>query len=147
MERRNGYRLPVELFLTQYISDKPYRGIVTNIGANGLLLNRLVEPVEYNSNLVQLELSLPGTTDTIWVLGEIVYDRFISFFHQYGIKFKEMASFERKLLEEWLKFARVELIRNFLDRVTFYKRQGASFKYKKLKIVRDLRGDLQVLVY
>jgi len=147
MERRRDHRLPVEIFLTQYINDRPYRSLATNISMNGIFLNRLIEPVEYRNNLVQLELSLPGANDTLWIAGEVIYHNFDPFFHQTGIKFKEFSSYDKRLLNEWIRFARNELIKTFLKKVMEYKRRNKTFKYKRLKVVRDLKGGLQVVVY
>ena len=72
--RRSGRRVPVHTFLTEYISEQPYRGMITNLSEHGLRVQRVLRPGSRLSRLVQLEFELPGTGENIWALGEARFD-------------------------------------------------------------------------
>ncbi|MBN1655799.1 MAG: hypothetical protein JXA30_18685 [Deltaproteobacteria bacterium] len=91
--------------MTQIISEQPHRCFTTDLSAIGLYAERLVEPFERNSRIVQIEIPLPGTSDAIWAKGEVVYDNFDSLFHGTAIRYTAMARFHQRMLREWLREA------------------------------------------
>lgn len=104
--RRRSQRTPVGFYVEQFIDDAPYRCFTTDMSAIGIYLERLAEPFQRNSNLVQLEISLPGEGENIWASGEIVYDRLDSLFHGTAIRFRGMARRDQRMLREWLRESR-----------------------------------------
>ena len=101
-ERRLTERFPVGFYARQLVDDEPLRCFTTNLSASGLYMERIHTPLGRRSNTVQLEIPLPGESDTLWMRGEIVYDCFDSFFHGTAVRFGAMARGHRRMLREWL---------------------------------------------
>ena len=80
MNRREVDRIPLKMFLNEYVQDRPHRAVTTNISPTGLYVNRVFAAGKKHlqfgreDRYVQLEFALPGTSDTIWARGEIRYD-------------------------------------------------------------------------
>jgi len=105
-ERRTSARIPVGIYVQQFVHDEPHRCFLTDLSQNGVYMERLVEPLERRTNIVQLELSLPGTGGTLWTAGEVVYDCFDALFHGTAVRFTAMARGHRRTLDEWIEEAR-----------------------------------------
>jgi hypothetical protein len=103
--RRLSERVPVGFYVEQIISDDPQRCFTTDLSTVGLYMERLAQPLERSSNVVQLEIPLPKTNDSIWAKGEVIYDRFDALFHGTAVRFTGMARSHRRLLGEWLREA------------------------------------------
>jgi hypothetical protein len=72
--RRDEGRVPVHTFYNEYVNDRPYRGMITNVSSRGLRVERLLRPSARMSRVVQLEFELPGTGEVIWAKGEACFD-------------------------------------------------------------------------
>jgi len=103
VERRRSERFPVGFYFRQIVDDEPHRYFITDLSSIGLYSERPVELFERNSNVVQVELPLPDTSDSIWAKAEVVYDRLDSLFHGSGIRFTTMARKHQRMLREWLR--------------------------------------------
>ena len=101
--RRRSQRTPVGFYVDQIIDDAPYRCFMTDMSAIGIYVERLAEPLQRSSNLVQLEIGLPDGSDSIWASGEVVYDRFDALFHGTAIEFRGMARKHQRMIREWLR--------------------------------------------
>jgi len=101
--RRRSQRTPVGFYVEQFIDDAPHRCFTTDMSSIGIYLERLAEPFQRNSNLVQLQIGLPGGAETIWASGEIVYDRLDPLFHGTAIQFRGMARRDQRQVREWLR--------------------------------------------
>jgi hypothetical protein len=100
--RRRSERLPVGFYVDQIISDDPHRCFTTDLSAIGMFMERLAAPLRRRNNVVQLEIPLPATSDSIWAKGEVIYDRFDALFHGTAVRFTGMARVHQRLLCEWL---------------------------------------------
>jgi hypothetical protein len=74
LNRRDDRRIPLESYYTEYVSERPYRGLITNVSGSGLRVQRLLRPGARMSRVVQLEFELPGTGEVIWAKGEACFD-------------------------------------------------------------------------
>jgi PilZ domain len=101
--RRRSERLPVGFYVEQFVGDDPHRCFTSDLSAVGLYMERPFEPLERRTNLVQLEIPLPETSDSIWAKGEVIYDRFDALFHGTAVRFTGMARFHQRLLRDWLR--------------------------------------------
>jgi PilZ domain len=101
--RRRAARHSVGFYVEQFVNDEPQRCFTTDLSSIGLYMERLVEPMQRSSNVVQLEIKLPTTDDSIWASGEVVYDRIDSLFHGTAIRFTNMARTHQRWLREWLR--------------------------------------------
>jgi hypothetical protein len=66
-------------------------------------MERLATPLQRSSSVVQLEIPLPQTGDSIWARGEVIYDRFDALFHGTAVRFTGMARLHQRWLREWLR--------------------------------------------
>jgi PilZ domain-containing protein len=113
-ERRVGYRIPLKLHANEYVGERLYRAVVTNLSESGLYLSRLLVPLRRGGSTVQLELVLPGTSDSIWARGEVCYDTLDSYFHGTGVRFTGIASAHSRLIRNFVMDMRVMRLRRFL---------------------------------
>jgi hypothetical protein len=101
--RRSSQRHPVGFYVEQIIDDAPHRCFTSNLSLVGLYMERLAEPLERSTAIVQLEIPLPNTSDALWAKAEVVYDRFDSLFHGTAVRFMAMARQHERWLREWLR--------------------------------------------
>ncbi len=102
---RREDRVPLQLFLTEYVDERPHRGVTTNISPTGLYVNRVSRPRWFarDSRFVQLELLLPGTSDTIWAHGEIRRDELdAELVHGAGIEIVGIARGHQRLRRDYV---------------------------------------------
>jgi hypothetical protein len=106
-ERRDLDRVPLAIFLDEYVDDRPYRALTTNVSATGLYMHRVSRRPTHqfgrSSRFLQLELTLPGTKDSIWARGQIRYDELgDDLVHGTGVQLTAMARGHQRLLEDYL---------------------------------------------
>ena len=101
-ERRRSRRIPVELAVTQFVDNRPIVSVVSNLSATGLHACHAVAPLARSSRAIQLELTLPGSDEPLWVKGEVVYDMIGPCYHGTGIRFVAMAPSHRRSLASWI---------------------------------------------
>jgi hypothetical protein len=102
-ERRREDRIPVGFYVRQMVDGEPHRCFTTNLSTRGIFIERVLSPMDRCSDVVQVEVPLPGEGDTLWTRGEVVYDRFERLFHGTAIRFTGMAKKHRRLLRSWLR--------------------------------------------
>jgi hypothetical protein len=79
-ERRDLDRVPLAIFLNEYVADRLHRAVTTNVSPTGIYVNRVFQAghrrLQFGreERFVQLEFQLPGTSDVIWARGEVRYD-------------------------------------------------------------------------
>jgi len=100
-ERRSALRVPAEIYLTQYVDEEPHRCFTVDVSASGLHVNKLIDTIWRRTSIVQVELPLPGA-DTIWAMGQVMYDSFDPYFHSMGVRLVEMARKHRRMLDEFV---------------------------------------------
>lgn len=103
IDRRYIPRVRVELFLNQYIHDRPFRALATNLSQTGLLLQKLIEPSLPLSRTVGLEFELPGTGEVVWASAEPRFDTTDNDFQISGLTFTAMAGKHERLLIEFVR--------------------------------------------
>jgi c-di-GMP-binding flagellar brake protein YcgR len=111
LDRRNDHRLKLQLFLNEYVRDRPYRALALDISEGGLALQKLTEPVVPSGRIVNLELELPGTRETIWASAESRFESVGSDFHVSGLRFAAMARKHARLLSDYVRERRARLAR------------------------------------
>jgi hypothetical protein len=100
-DRRLGFRVPMEIFLNEYVQDRAHRALTVNISDTGLYVNKVLQPMQRANRVVALEFELPGTGETIWARGEITHDALDDYFHGQGIRFTGMAQLHARLLRDY----------------------------------------------
>jgi hypothetical protein len=108
--RRDSDRIPLQMFLNEYVSDRLQRAVTTNISPTGLYLHRVFgagkKYLQFGreDRYVQLEFALPGTSETIWARGEVRFDELggESMVHGTGIFLTDIARGHQKMLKEYV---------------------------------------------
>jgi hypothetical protein len=116
MDRRMGFRVPVEMFVTQYVRDRPFRGLVENLSETGFFLNR-VNDLPSSQRVVALEFELPDTGETIWARGEVCHQKKSKYFQCDGIRFTGMARAHARLLRDFCIETRKSQLGSLLARI------------------------------
>lgn len=116
-ERRVGTRIPLEIFMNEYLHDRPHRALTVNISESGVYVNKVATLFNRRTRVVGLEFELPGTGDIIWARGEIRYDTFDDHVHGQGIRFTGMPRAYARLLRDYcIERRRLDLSR-LLERI------------------------------
>lgn len=114
--RRVDDRLPLSIFLNQYIEERLQRVVTSNLSPTGMHVHRVHNPrvpqapFSREHRFVQVELALPGTGEVIWARGEVRHDELVlssdgmsaPLVHGTGILLRDMARGHRRLLMDWL---------------------------------------------
>jgi hypothetical protein len=109
--RRNDNRLRLQVYLNQYIKDRPYRALAVDISESGLAVQKLTEPVVPHAPIIGLELELPGTSELIWAAAEPRFDFVGRDFHFSGLRFRAMARKHERLLRDYVRERRLRIAR------------------------------------
>ena len=117
VNRRSSFRVPIQLFLNEFVKDKAHRCMAVNLSPSGIYLNRLLTPFHRDGRVVGLEFELPETSEVIWARGEIRYDAMDRYFHGTGIEFTGMARVHERLIHDYITERRVKTLRKLLARV------------------------------
>jgi len=110
-DRRNDRRLRLQVYLNEYIRDRPYRALAFDISESGLAIQKLTEPVVRPARVVSLELELPGTSEVIWARAESRFDAVGDDFHVSGLRFAAMARKHDRLLRDYVRERRQRIQR------------------------------------
>lgn len=108
-DRRIGLRVPLEIFITQYINDRPYRALTTDISDTGLRVDTVVTAERHLNRAKEafgLEIELPGTGEIIWARGRVCHSRSSGATMGAGIRFTGMPRVHQKLLRDYCIEAR-----------------------------------------
>ena len=101
-EKRLEQRVPMDMFLNEYVRERPYRALVVNLSEGGLYLQKLAEPITRHSRIVGLEFELPGTGEIVWAKAEARFDSLDEDFHLSGVRFVAMADKHRRLVRDFV---------------------------------------------
>jgi hypothetical protein len=101
-ERRKSRRVTLDSAAEQIVDDAPHRCRATNVSDTGVYLERPLCMLARRTNVVQVELELPGADAPVWAKAEVVYDSFDASLHGTALRFTAMASPDRARLAEWL---------------------------------------------
>src|SRR3954447_535201 len=110
-DRRSDHRLRLQVFLNQYIRDRPFRALALDISQTGLAVQKLREPTVQPAGIVALEIELPGTREVIWASAESRFETVGDDFHVSGLRFAGMARKHERLLNDYVRERRQRLQR------------------------------------
>ena len=116
-ERRLGYRIPLEMFLNEYVRDRLHRCVSTDISESGLYVHKLITPKPRRPDALQLEFELPGTGEVIWARGEVAYEQYDEHFHGTGVRLTGIANLHARMLRDYVREKRKALLRDLLDEI------------------------------
>ena len=116
-DRRLGFRVPLEMFMNEYVQDRAHRALTVNISETGIYLNKVITPLSRNTRVVGLEFELPGTGEVVWARGEICYDALDDYFHGQGVRFTGMPKLHARILRDYCIEKRRAQLGELLDRI------------------------------
>jgi hypothetical protein len=134
INRRDEKRIPLYTFLTEYVQERPQRGMITNVSEHGLRVQRLLRPTHRSSRVVQLEFELPGTNEVIWAKGEACFDELelapfgptgagpSTTIHSSGVRVVALANRHRRLMRDYVIERRREQLQEILARISHRRR-------------------------
>jgi len=95
--------LPVALYAELVADEEVLPAFVTSISEHGLLLDSLAILSNRRSDRLQIQLTLPGEPDPLWIGGEVVRDTHGSLFNDTAIRFMAMANGHWHSLRRWVR--------------------------------------------
>jgi hypothetical protein len=107
----------MEIFLNEYVQDRPHRALTVNISETGLYANKVISSLSRHSRVIGLEFELPGTGEIVWARGEICHDVLDDYFHGQGIRFTGMPRVHMKMLRDYCIEKRRAQLGDLLDRI------------------------------
>lgn len=119
-DRRLGFRVPVEIFLNQYIRDRPFRALTANISDTGIHLHtpeRRKKTRSFEPTPVTLEFTLPGCDEIIWAAGEVCSSEVDGMVSHTGVRFTAMASAHARMIRDYCVEARRSQLGSLLSRI------------------------------
>ncbi|HUS68014.1 MAG TPA: PilZ domain-containing protein [Kofleriaceae bacterium] len=120
-DRRIGMRIDLELFLNEYVRDRPYRVLAANLSETGLYFHRVSpDPAARlvpQGTPVGLELELPETGEVIWARGEICREAWGKTLRGTGVRFADMPRCHARLVREFCQQKRRDRLDALLERI------------------------------
>ena len=120
-DRRLGFRVELEIFLNQYVRDRPIRCLTSNLSETGIYLNRAHIPPGTrplaDARAIGLEFELPGTGEVIWARGEVCHEQADPYFCGSGIRFTGIPRSYARLVRDFCVEARRERLGTLLQRI------------------------------
>src|SRR5262249_25115672 len=84
-DRRGARRASLEVFLNEYVDDRVFRRVTSNLSEEGLYFEGT--PLRRRREAaVQLEIELPGASESIWAKGEITHQIYDDYHHGAGVR-------------------------------------------------------------
>jgi c-di-GMP-binding flagellar brake protein YcgR len=120
-DRRIGFRVELELFLTQFIRDRPFRVLTTNLSETGVYVHRVAQGSSARmltaGTVVGLELELPGTGEVIWARGEVCRERSRRGVCGSGVRFADMPRVHARMVRDFCHDRRRARLTTLLGRI------------------------------
>lgn len=95
--------VPVALYAQLVADEEVLPAFVTSIGEHGLVLDSLAILGNRSSDRLQLQLTLPGEPDPLWIGGEVVGDTHGLLFNDTAIRFLAMANAHWHCIRRWVR--------------------------------------------
>lgn len=111
--RRLAQRLPMRLFMNEYVADDGHAVIARDFSETGLALVKLPERSRPTVDIVTLEVELPGTNETIWASAQPRFESVNRDYQISGLRFVAMARKHERLIRDYLRERRERLTRLF----------------------------------
>ena len=111
--RRLSQRLPMRVFMNEYVADEPCQALARDFSETGLALLKLPERTPPAVDVVTLEVELPGTNETIWASAQPRFESLNRDYQISGLRFVSMARKHERLIRDYLRERRERLARLF----------------------------------
>lgn len=91
------------LYVELAADDEVLPAFVTSISEHGLLLDSLAILGNRRTDRLQIQLTLPGEPDPLWIGAEVIQDRHGLLFNDTAIRFLAMANAHWRALRRWVR--------------------------------------------
>jgi hypothetical protein len=115
-DRRVGARVAFPVFLDQYVGDRRFRALATDVSESGIFVHQ-VAGRRPRGRVCALEIELPGLGETIWARGEIRRRRGDGTVDGHGIALTGMARSHARMLRAYCVEARRRQLADLLARI------------------------------
>jgi hypothetical protein len=95
--------VPVALYAELVADEEVLPAFVTSISEHGLLLDSLAILGNRRSDRLQIQLTLPGEPDVLWIGAEVVRDTQGSLFNDTALRFLAMANAHWHCVRRWVR--------------------------------------------
>ena len=95
--------VPVALYAELVVDEEVLPAFVTSISEQGLLLDSLAIIGNRRSDRLQIQLTLPGEPEPLWIGAEVVRDTRGSLFNDTAIRFLAMANAHWHSVRRWVR--------------------------------------------
>ena len=95
--------VPVALYAELSADEEVVPAFVTSISELGLVLDSLAILGNRRSNRLQVQLSLPGEPERLWIDAEVIRDDHGLLFNDLGVRFVQMANAHWRALRRWVR--------------------------------------------
>lgn len=123
MERRYTLRVPDNRLITEIVSERPSAASIVNVSNTGLFTVKKTTMDAVGHRLIQMEIPVPEASESIWAVGEVMFERYGMSCLGSGIRFVTMADKHRRLIR---------------DLVEYRKRDVYSLMQEELRAHKDL---------
>jgi len=116
-DRRLGPRIDFPVFLNQYVDDRRFRVLGSNLSETGLLMGRVRTKRCSGRSVFGLEIELPGAAETIWARGELCRESPDDLVSRSGVRFTGLATRDARLLRDYCVETRRAQLATMLRRI------------------------------
>ena len=109
IERRYTLRVPDNRLITEIVSDRPNAASVVNVSNTGLFTVKKAGMEGVGHRLVQMEIPVPEASESIWAVGEVMFERYGMSCLGSGIRFVTMADKHKKLIRDLVEYRKRDL--------------------------------------
>lgn len=118
-DRRVGPRIPYSLFIDQYLGERHFRALATDLSETGLFVHQVSSRrARGHGSVCGLEIPLPGTSETVWARGQIRRRVRGGAVTGVGIALTGMARAHARLLRDYCIESRHRTLAGLLARIT-----------------------------
>jgi hypothetical protein len=95
--------VPVALYAALVCDEEVLPAFVTSIGEHGMVFDSLAILGNRTRDRLQVELTLPGEPELLWIGGEVVRDIQGSIFNDSAIRYLAMANAHWRSIRRWVR--------------------------------------------
>ena len=124
-DRREDIRVPESRLITEIEIERPFAASIVNVSSSGIYTVKPASSGLTGRRRIQLEIPVPEASDSVWAAGEIVFERVGIQNVGTGIRFLDMATCHRRMIEELVEERRKEILRGMLREIRWRKELAA----------------------
>ena len=110
-DRRDTLRIPDNRLITEFVFNRPDAASIVNLSAEGIYTVKSTRQRSLRGpRKIQMEIPIPEASESIWAMGEIVFERVGMSCVGSGIRFLAMANKHKNILRDLIENRRHELL-------------------------------------